>query len=84
MPAPPISFDPPLALAPGQTLTVTQDHEGLFALILTTASGETIELPFCARRRELLPHPAGGRLNADRCHLENPGEDHPHNQKREQ
>ncbi len=45
-PAPPLSFDPPLALAPGETLTVTQDHEGLFALILTTASGETIELPF--------------------------------------
>ncbi len=43
---PPVSFDPPLALAPGETLTVKQDHEGLFALILTTASGETIELPY--------------------------------------
>ncbi len=46
MPAPPLSFDPPLALGPGETLTVKQDHEGLFALILTTASGEQVELPF--------------------------------------
>lgn len=43
---PPVSFEPPLALAPGETLTVKQDHEGLFALILTAASGETVELPF--------------------------------------
>jgi len=34
--------DPSLALAPGETLTVTQDHEGLFALILTTASQSTL------------------------------------------